>query len=131
MKKTLVFLLFVTVIISSLIFSVCADGQGAGESYVCGTYTYGIEYDGAVIYGCSADVSGELVIPSTLDGYEVVGIAERAFLNCNNITSVVIPFGVVVIRDNAFSGCNKLESVEIPNSVIRIGNAAFSNFDNN
>ncbi|WP_427392313.1 leucine-rich repeat protein [Geobacillus icigianus] len=88
-------------------------------------YEYFVENNEVTIFryiGTDKDV----VIPSTIDGYSVVEIAENAFLN-RGIRSVVIPEGVKLIGDQAFMG-NELTSVDIPGSVTRIGDWAF--FDN-
>ncbi|WP_167485732.1 leucine-rich repeat protein [Geobacillus kaustophilus] len=88
-------------------------------------YEYFVENNEVTIFryiGTDKDV----VIPSTIDGYSVVEIAENAFLN-SGIRSVVIPEGVKLIGDQAFMG-NELTSVDIPGSVTRIGDWAF--FDN-
>ncbi|MBQ2715106.1 MAG: leucine-rich repeat protein, partial [Clostridia bacterium] len=54
-------------------------------------------------------------------------IGDRAFLNCDSLTSIEIPDGVISIDWNAFNNCTSLESIEIPNSVESIGYRAFSN----
>jgi len=53
-------------------------------------------------------------------------IADSAFKNCNNLTSIIISDSVTSIGNNAFSGCSSLTSVTIGNSVTSIGYSAFS-----
>ncbi len=77
-----------------------------------------------VITGYSGTDS-DLVIPSVLDGHEVVSIGESAFANSETLTHVTIPSGVTSIGPKAFSCCEKLSGVSIPNSVVSIGFAAF------
>ncbi|MBQ3710196.1 MAG: leucine-rich repeat domain-containing protein [Bacteroidales bacterium] len=55
----------------------------------------------------------------------VTTIANNAFQNCTNLTSVRIPNSVTSIGNSAFSGCTRLTSVTIPNSVTSIENYAF------
>ncbi|MGN0855672.1 MAG: leucine-rich repeat domain-containing protein, partial [Kiritimatiellia bacterium] len=69
---------------------------------------------------------GDLLIPAEIDGYQVTGVGECAFEDCEDLTGVTIPDGVASIGDYAFLGCSGLTSVTIPDSVISIGDAAFS-----
>ena len=52
-------------------------------------------------------------------------IAEDAFRECQNLTSIAIPYGVQKIGHSAFYECGELTSVEIPDSVVEIGEWAF------
>ena len=71
---------------------------------------------------CESDV----VIPEKIDGYPVLEIYDRAFIDYNNngITSVVIPNSVTTIGEEAFAS-NQLTSVEISNSLVEIGAEVF------
>lgn len=55
----------------------------------------------------------------------VTQIGAAAFLNCENIASVIIPDGVTSIRHSAFWNCNKMTNVSIPESVTSIEGGAF------
>ena len=74
--------------------------------------------------------TGDLTIPGsvTFRGclYPVISIGDRAFYDCDGLTSVTIPNSVTSIGDFAFSDCSGLTSVIIPNSVTSIGDEAFS-----
>ena len=89
----------------------CVDSKG--ESHNC-------------IYG---DYSGNIVIPESVkmanNTYTVIGIGERAFAQCKNLTSVTISNTVTDIGEMAFEGCN-LSSIAIPKSVMIIGWDAFN-----
>ena len=52
-------------------------------------------------------------------------IPDRAFINCKNLTGIVIPNSVTTIGEQAFYGCEKLTSIVIPDSVATIGEQAF------
>ena len=56
---------------------------------------------------------------------EVKCIGIKAFSNCSNLNSVVIPEGVTNIKADAFCGCSSLTSVTIPDSVTSIEDGAF------
>ncbi len=68
----------------------------------------------------------DVVIPSELNGYTVVGIKDSVFENNTNLMSVTIPDTVKKIGDQAFYGCVNLEKVELPTEMTKIGNYAFS-----
>ena len=74
--------------------------------------------------------SGDIVIPSSVTynstTYSVTSIAEDAFWNCVDLTSVTIPNSVTSIGGHAFEGCSGLTSITIPSSVTSIGGAAFA-----
>ena len=77
-------------------------------------------------YNPKDNVNGSKVeIPSTIDGWTVVEIAENAFANQDSIQKVTIPTTVTKISANAFLNCTSLETVELPTSVTEIGEAAF------
>ena len=58
-------------------------------------------------------------------------IGSRAFLQCEELQSVVIPEGVVTIGHGAFSRCEKLQSVVISEGVEDIDYGAFAMPTNN
>src|SRR5574344_1619940 len=60
----------------------------------------------------------------------VTEIGDRAFCDCNRLTSVTIPNSVTSIGYRTFSCCESLISVIIPNSVTSIGTWAFENCTN-
>ena len=91
-----------------------------------------------------------LIIPSNIDGFQVVSIGDSAFASTDH-TLVLLPEGVTSIGDNAFenchatinlpgtlqlignsafAGCTGLNVVTIPNGVISIGNSAFEGCGN-
>jgi len=90
--------------------------------------------DGVAIIGYAVEPTGDLVFPSELDGYPVVGIGvdlaiyygiKGALEGCADLVSVTIPDGVVYIRDGAFKQCGSLTSVTFPGSVTIIDTEAF------
>lgn len=58
------------------------------------------------------------------DGF--VNIGSCAFDDCENLTSVYIPYSVTNIGSSAFAGCTSLRAIDIPNSVTDIGSTAFA-----
>ena len=67
----------------------------------------------------------DVVIPSNINGKQVVAIGNDAFRNLG-LTNIVIPNSITNIGISAFRE-NYLTSVTIPDSVTSIGNGAFEN----
>ena len=93
-------------------------------------YVY-LEYSDTVeIKGSRIRLSGDIELPSEYKGKPVTVIDSYAFVDCEDIRSVVIPDSVTDIRNNAFADCNSLTNINIPSSVESIGVDAFSGCDN-
>ena len=75
----------------------------------------------------SSDYASKITAVVFEEGSVCESIGERAFSNCDSLTSVEIPDSVTSIGNYAFRGCSSLTSVEIPDSVTSIGNSAFNN----
>ena len=58
--------------------------------------------------------------------YSVTSIGERAFYECQSLTSVTIPNSVTSIGGHAFVSCSGLTSITIPESITSIGEEAFA-----
>lgn len=99
--------------------------------------------DETVIYRCTAEKTGEYIIPDTVKEIAmcafqgsnissvtvpsgVTEIAYGAFLNCKNLAEVVLPDTVAFIGPMAFMSCTSLKEVELPTSLECIEWDAFS-----
>ena len=75
------------------------------------------------------EVAGHVVIPETVlngnESYTVVGLGDKAFSYCHELTSIELPNTITAIGEQAFYFCEGLSKIVIPNSVISIGNKAF------
>lgn len=72
------------------------------------------------------EVSGKMVIPQQLDGYQVTGIGENFARAQSSIREVEIPEGVIAIDKQAFRDCFNLKIVVLPKSIQKIGENAFT-----
>ena len=79
---------------------------------------------------CNKNASGEVTIPETIEGYEVTAIGLDAFMDCTDITSIVMPDSVTEIGGGAFKDCTSLYQVNLSNNLKEIGEGAFSNCTN-
>ena len=87
-------------------------------------FHYKVEGDAATITGYEG-TAALVRIPSTLDGYPVKKIGERAFEGNESLAAVVVPEGVVEIDWFAFYGCAALQEITLPDSVQVVGHAVF------
>ncbi len=81
------------------------------EGFSYAVYEDGIEltrYDGN---------GGEVVIPQSIDGYNVVKLGDALFSNREDITSIVIPEGVRELGYSVFCFCTRLSEIKLPNSL--------------
>lgn len=67
----------------------------------------------------------DVTIPETYNDKPVTSIGERAFLNCDEITSIVLPNSIIKIEDFAFDNCQSISSIVIPDSVESLGAGVF------
>jgi hypothetical protein len=105
------------------------EGSASAELYQnnspSGDYFYSV-LNGAAIITAYKGEGGAVTLPSTIEGFPVIGIDDNVFYGNINLTSLTIPDGIATIGSQAFSGCTNLTSVTIPASVTSIGNQAFS-----
>ncbi len=105
MKKSISVMLVLSIIAS--LFAMCGVTAFA-ENDIMDYITYEIDdyYGGVVILSCDPSISGDVVIPNTIEGYPVKVIDMHAFAECDGITSVYIPENIIEDDElfNCFSG---------------------------
>ena len=103
-----------------------AEDKPAETVSVRAPFKYKTEGDTVTITGCQKRASGELIIPSTIDGKSVTRIGREAFIGCRSLTNVIIPDSVSIIGWAAFVGCSSLKNITIPDKVTSIVDHAFA-----
>lgn len=139
-KKYMIGLLVMALSISFANYKVALAASTEAESNYIDAYKIGAdqnninwEYklcnDGTITISKNenADLSGEIQIPSKIDGLTVSSIESDGLMNCTKITRVKIPGTIKTIGRLAFYGCTSLTNIEIPSSATDIGEFAFEN----
>ncbi len=122
LKQTLSLLMSLVMIISMF---TGLEISSFAEDDILSYLTYEINDGEVTITDCDTSISGDVVIPDTIEGYPVTEIGESAFSSCDKITSVIFSNNIISISDYAFAEIDKLKTVRIPFSVLSIGKSAF------
>lgn len=95
-------------------------------NYNDGTLLYKLKSDGTyeVLYALPGNTT--VNIPDTANNIKVTSIADNAFNENEDLTTLTIPSTITSIGANAFKGLTDLKSVMIPSSVTSIGDYAFA-----
>lgn len=89
-------------------------------------FTYSIQ-NGCVTITSYTGKEKRVILPSEIEGYPVVAVGDRAFMDNTILCEVILPESVTSIGWFAFSGCVALENISIPASVSTICYGAFQN----
>lgn len=118
---------FVNSIGHAMVNNTCRNCGLVGSIYMTtqGLFTYQVINGVAMIVGCDKSVSGDLLVPSRVDGFPITTIATGVFKDCVDLETVTIPYSIEKIGDHAFEGCTALKSVILPHSVKELGDYIF------
>lgn len=67
-----------------------------------------------------------VVIPHKIGCFPIKRIAHKSFIECHNVTSIVIPNTVKSIGPRAFEYCDSLEKIYLPNTIKEIKHHTFA-----
>ena len=86
------------------------------------------EYELKVLTLATAEISRyhghnskNVIIPSIIDGKNIVGIGKGAFQRCTTIEYLRLSEGIRYVEDSAFFDCSALKSCLLPQSLVRLG----------
>lgn len=123
MKKTKRILCIITLLlIISTALSLNIHASYNGFIGHCPGYFYEYTISGYVISAADYSLSGDIAIPSEINGIPVEAIS--SFSACENIKSITIPASVKYIGDRAFYNCKNLEKIIIHGEIIHMGTEA-------
>lgn len=105
------------------------NGSDVGEDVKPPTnYAYKLNDDKTTITITKCNLSAANInIPSSIDGYKVTEIGDKAFQNMKSVEAVTVPSTVKTIGKYAFSGCTSLKTLNLPTSLSTIYENAFLN----
>ena len=135
-KRTVTAVLALMMSIGSLgVQTIAAEGSyeqlhNDGISELAVSYSFEFDADTQMITGYvdedpASSTTVNLVIPSQINGVDVIGIDEEAFTGWERLGRLIIENGVEYIGWGAFEDCVNLEYVYIPNTVTVIDEYAF------
>ena len=66
-----------------------------------------------------------IVVPSEINGRQVISIGIKAFMN-STASEIILPNTIKVIAGKAFTGCNNLKHLDLPEGIEYLGESCFS-----
>ena len=78
-----------------------------------GYFTYEIDNGEATITKVKSSIKGSVTIPSSLGGYPVTKIGDKAFYECVDVEAISVPDTIKYIGEHAFYGCENIKKVYI------------------
>lgn len=81
------------------------------------------------ITGCDEEVT-EAIIPSKINGIDVISVSYRTFANVKSLTNIELPDSITTMGNELFYGCRNLTNIKLPNRITTIGSGMFSGCSN-
>ena len=124
MKKRVIAMLLAVIMLIALL-PVSAIAAGEVEYYLDNSTYVLFNKATGMITGIRGPSISEVILPEKIDGFEVTGIADLAFM-VFSMEKVVLPNTVTSIGEDAFYGCRSLNEVTLSNTLTSIGATAFA-----
>ena len=100
------------------------------KTYTNGDYSYTLSEDeegnNVATITRYTGLATSITVPESLDGYKVISIGNRAFMNDTNLSNLVIQDNIISIGTEAFRNIKKLSSVKLSSNIVTIDSAAFA-----
>ena len=112
-------------LIAVLLLSLSAITPLSGSALSSGDFAYTVLADQTAQITGYNGTERDVVIPSSVSGYTVTGIGEKAFYNNTSVLTVTIPDSVTSIGSYAFYCCTSLHTVTLPKSLTAIPDFCF------
>ena len=96
------------------------------EALTSGDYEYTLNDDGSASITDYSGKAEALIVPAELDGHSVTSIGDKAFYDCEFLTTITLPDSVTSIGNYAFFWCTSLTAITLPDSVTTIGANPFT-----
>ena len=127
--KTKLLSLFLTVAL--LVGIVCGVPVTVSAQETNGIYTYTVTDGKATLTDVDQELvqATNLIIPSEIGGYPVVGMNGNLFENCKDIVTVTLPEGLTSLRGAVFLNCKNITTVTVPTSLTDVDVAPFNGCD--
>ncbi len=97
--------------------------------YTSGYYSYRFVNTNRIAITDYFGTTSTLTIPSSINGYTVVSIDEKAFAYNNYLNELIIPDSIIEIADEAFRECEYLTTLKCGKNLKTIGDLAFFRCD--
>ena len=125
-----IFLIALFAVLTAMVGHAASDGDQVVVDGV--VYTYSANDGGYIVTGCYEDEDGNtlpiqsLHLRGVVDETDVVGIADRAFEDNEDIIYLTIDEGITSIGQNAFCRCHSIEVAILPEGLETIEEEAFA-----
>ena len=111
MKKTKI--IGICVMLATMLAVIMLSVNGCGNAEPSEGLEFELNNDGRSysVVGIGNYKDSNVVIPAEYNDLPVASIGDRAFYDCNNLSSIEIPSSVTSIGNDAFWGCESLTSI--------------------